>query len=67
MNNRITEIKNTLEGINRRITEAEEWISEVKDRMVEITAKEQNKEKRKELWKIPETSRIVLNEKTSKL
>jgi len=67
MNNRITEIKNTLEGINRRITEAEEWISEVKDRMVEITAKEQNKEKRKELWKIPETSRIILNEKTSKL
>ena len=67
MNNRTTEIKNTLEGINRRITEAEEQISEVKDRMLEITAKEQNKEKRKELWKIPETSRIILNEKTSKL
>ena len=43
MNNRTTEIKNTLEGINRRITEAEEEISEVKDRMLEITAKEQNK------------------------
>ena len=67
MNNRTPEIKNTLEGINRRITEAEEQISEVKDRMLEITAKEQNKEKRKELWKIPETSRIILNEKTSKL
>ena len=26
MNNTITEIKNTLEGINSRITEAEEWI-----------------------------------------
>ena len=26
-NNTITEIKNTLEGINSRITEAEEWIS----------------------------------------
>ena len=63
MNNRITEIKNTLEGINRRITEAKEWITEVKDRIVEITAKEQNKEKRKELWKISETSRIILNEK----
>ena len=25
MNNTITEIKNTLEGINSRITEAEEW------------------------------------------
>ena len=39
-------MKNTLEGINSRITEAEEQISELEDRMVEITAKEQNKEKR---------------------
>ena len=45
MNNTITEMKNTLEGINSRITEAEEWISDL-DRMVEITAEEQNKEKR---------------------
>ena len=29
-NNTITKIKNTLEGINSRITEAEEWISELK-------------------------------------
>ena len=42
----ITEIKNTLEGINRRISEAEEWISELEDKMVEITAEEQNKVKR---------------------
>ena len=47
MNSAITEMKNTLEGINNRITEAEEQISELEDRMVEITAKEQNKEKRK--------------------
>ena len=46
MKNTITEIKNTLEGINSRITEAEEWISEVEYKMVEITAREQNKEKR---------------------
>ena len=46
MNNTITEMKNTLEGINNRITEAEEWISELEDKMVEITAEEQNKEKR---------------------
>ena len=39
-------IKNTLEGINSRVTEAEEWISEMEDRIVEITATEQNKEKR---------------------
>ena len=46
MNNTITEIKNTLEGINNRITEAEEWLSELEDKTVEITAREQNKEKR---------------------
>ena len=46
MNNIITEIKNTLEGTNSRITEAEEWISELEDRKVEITAEEQNKGKR---------------------
>ena len=46
MNNTITEMKNTLEGINGRINEVEEWISELEDKMVEITATEQNKEKR---------------------
>ena len=39
MNNTIMEIKNTLKGTNSRITEAEKWISELEDRMVEITAK----------------------------
>ena len=48
MNNTITEMKNTLEGINSRITEVEEWISDLEDRKVEITAMEQNKEKE---WK----------------
>ena len=46
MNNTKTEMKNTLEGIISRKTEAEEWISELEDRMVEITAAEQNKEKK---------------------
>ena len=46
MNNTINEIKNTLEGMNSRITEAEEWISDLEDKIVEITAAEQNKEKR---------------------
>ena len=45
MNNTITEMKNTLEGINSRISEAEEQISDLEDRMVETTAMEQNKEK----------------------
>ena len=44
-NNTITEIKNPLEGINSRITEAEQ-ISELEDKMVEITSEEQNKVKR---------------------
>ena len=46
MKNTITEMKNTPEGINSRITEGEEWISDLEDRMVEFTATEQNKEKR---------------------
>ena len=45
-NNTVTEIKNTLEGINSRIAEAEEWISELEDKMVEITSEGQNKVKR---------------------
>ena len=47
MNNTITEMENTLEGISTRITEAEEQISDLEDRMVEFTATEQNEEKRK--------------------
>ena len=45
MNNVITEMKNILEGISSRITVAEERISDLEDRKVEITAMEQNKEK----------------------
>ena len=39
-------MNNTLEGIHSRITEAEEQINDLEDRMVDITAKEQNIEKR---------------------
>ena len=39
-------MKNTLEAINSRISEAEEWISKLEDKMVEITSEEQNKVKR---------------------
>ena len=45
-NNTIIESKNTLEGINTRTSEAEEWISELEDKMVEITSEEQTKVKR---------------------
>ena len=40
MNNIITEIKNILEGIISRKIEAEEWISELENRLVEISAEE---------------------------
>ena len=43
--NKQTEMNNTLEGITSRITKAEEWINDLEDRMVEITATEQNIEK----------------------
>ena len=46
MHNAITEIKNTLEGTNSRITEAEDRINEVEDRTVEINEAERKKEKR---------------------
>ena len=47
-NNTITEIKNTQEGINIRISEAEECISELEDKKVEINSDEQNRMKRAE-------------------
>ena len=46
MKNTINEIKNTLDGINSRTTEAEEWISDLEVKMVEITTAEQDEEKR---------------------
>ena len=46
MNNAITEIKSTLEGTNSRVTEAENRISEVQDRMVEIYEADRKKGKR---------------------
>ena len=46
LKNKQTEMNNTLEGTNRRITEAEERINRLGDRIVEITATEENTEKR---------------------
>ena len=67
MHNAITEIKSTLEGTNSReptVTEAEERISEMEDRMVEINEAERKKEKpnlnlhlEKEEMKNPRVSR----------
>ena len=67
MKNTVTEMKNTLEIIKSRINEAE-WISDLEDRMVKITATEQNKEK---IMKRNEDSlrdpRATLNTPTFKL
>ena len=68
--NTIAEIKNTLEGINTKISEAEEWKIEVEDRMLEITAEEEKKEKkkkRKEMRIISETSGAILKAKVFKI
>ena len=63
MNDEITEIKNTLDGTNSRIMEAENRISEVGDRMVEINESESKKKKKRIKRKrtISETSGTMLN------
>ena len=48
LRNKQTEMNNTLEETDSRITDSrisKEWISDLEDRMVEITATEQNTEK----------------------
>ena len=39
-------MNNTIDGIKSRITEAEEWIIDLENRKVEISAADQNIEKR---------------------
>ena len=63
MNNAKNEIKNTLEGTNSRINEAEDRISEAEDRMVEINNAERKKEL-KEMRTTSETSGTMLNTPT---
>ena len=91
MNNTINKIKNSLEGINSRITiiiliivnyyyllpinQAEEWISYLEDKIVEITTADQNKEKRmkriedslRDLWdNIKHTNIQIIEEEEKK-
>ena len=64
LKNKHTEMNNTLEGIHGRITEVEEWISDMEDRMV-ITVTEQHIEKRmKRNEDSLKTSRTTLNAPT---
>ena len=59
MNNAKNEIKNNLETTNSRITEAEDSISEVEGRMVEINEIEKKKELKE--MRTSETSGTMLN------
>ena len=63
MNNAINEIKNTLEGTNSRIMEAEDRISKLEDRMLELNETERKKEL-KEMRTNSETSGTMLNNPT---
>ena len=63
LKNKPTELNNTVERINRRITEAEERINDLEDTMVKISATEQNIEKRiKEMKTTSETSGTTLKQ-----
>lgn len=46
MKNTITEVKNSLEGINSKVDDTKELISNLDDRVKEITQAEQEKEKK---------------------
>ena len=46
LKNKQTEMNMTLEGIHSRTTEAEAWINDLENRMVELTAAKQNIEKK---------------------
>ena len=62
MENTVKEMKNTLEEVGSRITEVEEWICDLQDRMVEASAAEQNKGKHHFITEaFPDLCRIYLN------
>ena len=63
MNSAIIEFKNILQGANSRATEAEKWISEMEDRMVNINEAEKKKESI-EMRTTSETSGTILNAPT---
>ena len=47
----ISELKNTVEGIKSRLEEAENWMSELEDKVEKNTQKEHEKEKGSERMK----------------
>ena len=53
LKNKQTEMNNILEGINSRVTEAEEWMNHLEDRIMGITATTEYKKKE---WKEMKTT-----------
>lgn len=52
MKNTLTEIKNSLEGIDSRLEEAENWINDLEDKVAENAQLEQwKKEKKNQKYK----------------
>lgn len=49
----ITELKNSIKGLNIRQKQAEERISELEDRLFEIIQSEGGKEKKEKTWRKP--------------
>ena len=48
LKNILTEMKDTLEGINSRLDDTVEWISKIEERAAEITQSEQKKKRERE-------------------
>ena len=46
MKNSINEIKNDQDGVNSRLEEAEKWITDLEDRVMESNQAEQEREKK---------------------
>ena len=68
MNKTVTKIKNTLEGINSKINEPGEWISDLEDRVVDISPWDRIKKNEwKEMTTVSETSGAALKAPTFEL
>ena len=61
MSDDITEIEITLDNRNSTVTEAEERLSELEDRIWEINEAEQEKKRKREMKTITETYGTMLN------
>ena len=61
MKNVVTKMKNTLEGINSRLEDAEKWISDMDDGVMECTQAQEQKEKKKRIKRNEDRVRNLLD------